>query len=193
MIVQKNKKKTHYVDKKKFYDEIVAYRKKCEEAKTRGVEPPRIPNYLGECLQKMAEKIATMPCYMNYSYKEEMIGDGVINCIEYFDRFDPEKGTEAFSYFTQVIIYAFWRRIYKENRNRYTMYKNFQENIISMHDSNLLTDSDDNHLLPVAMYDNINDFMRRFEEKEAVKKEKRKAAKGGLAKFYEEQDDRTTE
>lgn len=180
------KKKNIYLDKKEFYQAIADYRKKCLDAEQEGKPKPPIPNYIGQSLTKLAEKIATMPCYMNYSYKEEMIGDGIINCIEYFDRFDPERSKEAFSYFTQVIIYAFWRRIYKENKNRYAMYKNFQETIIGMHDSSLLTDSDDNHLLPTQLYDNINDFMSRFEKKEEEKKAKRKQTKEGLLKFYEE-------
>ena len=39
------------------------------------------------------------------------------------------------------------------------------------------------------LYDNINDFMERFEKKEAIKKEKRKIAKEGLIHFYEEETD----
>jgi hypothetical protein len=123
---------------------------------------------------------------MNYSYREEMVSDGIENCILYFKDYDPSIGQNPFAYFTQVIYYAFLRRIGKEEKNRYAMYKHFQESIINQHDTNLLRDSDDNHLLPAQMYDNINDFMSRFEKKEEAKKLKRKQAKEGLNQFYEE-------
>lgn len=187
------KKKTMYLDKKEFYQATLDYKRKCQEADRLGLPRPQLSNYIGQSISKMAEKIATMPCYMNYSYKEEMIGDGIANCIEYFDRFDPDRSKEAFSYFTQVIIYAFWRRIYKENKNRYAIYKNFQENVIGLHDATLLVDSDDRHLLPTQMYDNINDFMGRFEVKEEEKKAKRKKTKEGLMKFYEEENEGKSE
>jgi hypothetical protein len=185
--MEKPKKvKIHYVDNKKFFEEIVAYREKLHIARAAGLEDPRIPNYIGECIYKIATKLSTKPCFMNYSYREEMVSDGIENCILYFKDYDPSIGQNPFAYFTQVIYYAFLRRIGKEEKNRYAMYKHFQENIINQHDTNLLRDSDDNHLLPAQMYDNINDFMSRFEKKEEAKKLKRKQAKEGLNQFYEE-------
>lgn len=179
-------KKAHYVDNQKFYAEIVEYRKKLQEAREAGLEDPRIPNYIGECIWKIANKLSTKPCFMNYSYREEMVSDGIENCILYFKDYDPAIGQNPFAYFTQVIYYAFLRRINKEEKNRYAMYKHFQENIVNQHDISLFKDSDDNLLLPMQMYDNINDFMSRFEEKEEKKKIKRKQAKEGLQQFYEE-------
>jgi hypothetical protein len=179
-------KKPHYVDNQKFYAEIVEYRKKLQEARDAGLEDPRIPNYIGECIWKIANKLSTKPCFMNYSYREEMVSDGIENCILYFKDYDPAIGQNPFAYFTQVIYYAFLRRINKEEKNRYAMYKHFQENIVNQHDISLFKDSDDNLLLPMQMYDNINDFMSRFEEKEEKKKIKRKQAKEGLQQFYEE-------
>lgn len=197
------KSSTNYVDNEKFYNAIVAYRAELDKARVRGEEEPRIPNYIGECIWKIAENLAIKPCFVNYSFREEMISDGVENCILYFKDFDPHYVTQnsahyghdeayatrkpnPFAYFTQVIYYAFLRRIYKEEKNRYTIYKLFQETIGT--DSHLLVDSDDNHLLPSTLYDNINDFMAKFERKETEKKNKRKANKEGLSKFYDDED-----
>jgi hypothetical protein len=118
-----------------------------------------------------------------------MISDGIENCILYFNDYNPDIGKNPFAYFTQVIYYAFLRRINKEEKNRYTIYKNFQETIVNLGVSNLLTDSDDNHMIPNQIYDNINEFMDKFEKKEKAKKEKRKIAKEGLIQFYEEEND----
>lgn len=179
------KKKVNYVDNKKFFDEIVAYRSRLAEARERGEEEPRIPDYVGECILKIATKLSTKPCFMNYSYRDEMISDGIENSILYFKDYNPAIGQNPFAYFTQVIYYAFLRRISKEEKNRYTVYKSFQE-MMTINDMSHLTDSDDKHLLPVQMYDNINTFMSKFEKKEEEKKEKRKQMKIGLQKFYED-------
>ena len=179
----------HYVDNKKFYQEILVYKQKVAEADSKGLESPRLPNYIGECIWKIANKLANKPCFINYSYRDEMISDGIENCILYFKDFDPNKTQNPFAYFTQVIYFAFLRRINKEEKNRYIIYKNFQETIINNGHAGHLVDGDDNHVMSVNLYDNINDFMERFEKKEAVKKEKRKTAKEGLIKFYEEENE----
>jgi len=179
----KKKAPINYVDNKKFYEAILEHKKKVEEAEKKGIEPPRIPDYIGECIWKIAEKLSTKPCFINYSFREEMVSDGIENCILYFHDYNPEITQNPFAYFTQVVYYAFLRRIAKEEKNRYAIYKNFQE---SMLEPNLLVDSDNNNLLPSQMYDNINDFMTRFEKKEEIKKEKRKQMKKGLQQFYEE-------
>ena len=112
-------KKVHYVDNQKFYKAIVEYRQKLQDARDAGRDDPRIPDYIGECIWKIAEKLSTKPCFMNYSYRDEMVSDGIENCILYFKDYDPQKGQNPFAYFTQVIYYAFIRRISKEERNRY--------------------------------------------------------------------------
>lgn len=184
----KIKKNTvHYVDNQKFYQEILNHKKKVKEAREKGLEDPRLPNYIGECIWKIASKLANKPCFINYSYRDEMISDGIENCILYFNDYNPEIGKNPFAYFTQVIYFAFLRRINKEEKNRYIIYKNFQETIVNNGHAGFLVDGDDNHLMTVNLYDNINDFLEKFEKKEAVKKEKRKNAKEGLIKFYEEE------
>ena len=190
-----NKKVTvHYVDNKKFYEEILLHKKRVEEAKEYGLEEPRLPNYIGECIYKIAEKLSTKPCFINYSYRDEMVSDGIENCIMYFHDYDPNRGMNPFSYFTQIIYYAFLRRIGKEEKNRYTIYKNLQHTIIHGQPSSDMAngyfdsviDEDLDISMPTKMYDNINEFMDKFEKKEEVKKQKRKQMKEGLQKFYED-------
>jgi hypothetical protein len=181
----KKPNKIHYVDNKKFYEEIVKYKQACADAEAKGLEHPRLTNYIGECIYKIADKLSYKPCFMNYSFRDEMVDDGIENCIMYFKDFDPNKTQNPFAYFTQVIYYAFLRRIAKEERNRYTTYKYFQETVVNSVGSEMLVDSDDNHLLPAQMYDNISEFMDKFEKRENEKKKKRKEMKG-LQRFYEE-------
>ena len=192
MSVKIKKEKPHYVDNKKFYQEIVKYREACEIARQEGKQEPRLPNYIGECIYKIATKLSYKPCFMNYSFRDEMIDDGIENCIMYFKDFDINKTQNPFAYFTQIIYYAFLRRISKEERNRYTTYKYFQETMINPgiaevgFDDGIDFGGGENNLIPKKMYDNITDFMEKFERKEAEKKQKRKELKG-LQKFYEDE------
>lgn len=183
------KPKKHYVDNQRFFEEIVEYKKKVKASKEQGLEKPRVSEYMGSCILMMAERLSTKPRFMNYSFREEMISDALENCFLYFDNFDPEKSQNPFAYFTQIIYYAFHRRISKEEKNRYIIYKKFQESVLHTSDASLMIDSDDNHLLSSTVYDNINDFIGKFEKRESEKKEKRKQVKQGLENFVEGEND----
>lgn len=116
MVVMAPKKKQHYVDNKKFLEELVKYRKRVQISKERGLKKPRIPEYIGECFLKIATHLSYRPNFINYMYKEDMIGDGIENCVQYIDNFDPAKSSNPFAYFTQIVYYAYLRRISKEKR-----------------------------------------------------------------------------
>ena len=183
-------KKNHYVDNERFLQEIVDYKKKLVIAKEQGLNKPRVSEYIGKCIYLIAENLSHKPRFMNYSFRDELVSDAIENCFLYFDNFNPDKGSNPFAYFTQIIYYAFHRRISKEEKNRYIIYKKFQESVLDTSDAALMIDSDDNHLISSTMYDNLNEFIKKFEGREAEKKEKRKAAKEGLDKFFGEEDER---
>ena len=113
-----NKKKVHYVDNKKFLAAIVERKELLKEAEEAGESKPQISNYLGECILKIANHLSYRPNFINYTYKEEMISDGIENSLQYIDNFDPEKSKNPFAYFTQIIYYAFIRRIAKEKKQQ---------------------------------------------------------------------------
>ena len=112
----KRKKTEHYVDNKLFLEEMKKYRKKVVSARKRNRKDPRITNYIGECFLKIANHLSYRPNFINYTYKEDMISDGIENCLTYVANFDPEKSNNPFAYFTQIIYYAFIRRIQKEKK-----------------------------------------------------------------------------
>ena len=112
------KKKVHYVDNKKFLAAIVERKVLLKEAEEEDDPKPQISNYLGECILKIANDLSYRPNFINYTYKEEMISDGIENCLQYIDNFDPEKSKNPFAYFTQIIYYAFIRRIAKEKKQQ---------------------------------------------------------------------------
>ena len=109
-------KKPHYVDNKQLYAVMIEYKKAVDLAEDQGDTKPQIPDYVGRCLLQIANRLATKPNFANYTFKADMISDGIENCVSYIDNFDPEKSNNPFAYFTQIIYYAFLRRIQKEKR-----------------------------------------------------------------------------
>ena len=110
-------KKQHYVNNKQFLEAITEWKETVKDAESLGEERPPVTDYIGECFLKIAQHLSFRPNFINYSYKEEMIGDGIENCLQYVNNFDPEKSKNPFSYFTQIIYYAFIRRIQKEKKH----------------------------------------------------------------------------
>tara|TARA_Y100001937_G_scaffold20715_1_gene28901 strand:- start:6823 stop:7368 length:546 start_codon:yes stop_codon:yes gene_type:complete len=110
------KKKEHYVNNKEFLAAMVEYKKLVTEAEDAGEEKPPVTNYIGECFLKIANHLSYRPNFINYTFRDDMISDGIENCLQYLDNFNPEKSNNPFAYFTQIIYYAFIRRIQKEKK-----------------------------------------------------------------------------
>lgn len=113
----------HYVDNKKFYEALVEYRKRVDDALKIGQEKPQISNYLGDCFIKIATHLSYKANFINYTFKDDMISDGIENCLAAADKFDPTKSTNPFAYYTQIVYFAFIRRIQKEKKQQATKYK----------------------------------------------------------------------
>ena len=114
--MKKAKEKPHYVDNKKFLEAMIEYRDRCEKAKNRNRKKPDVTNYIGECFLKIANHLSYRPNFINYTFRDDMISDGIENCLQYLDNFNPDKSNNPFAYFTQIIYYAFIRRIQKEKK-----------------------------------------------------------------------------
>ena len=114
--MNKRKRSVHYVNNKDFLAALIEYKKSIKEAEERGDPKPRITNYLGEFFLKIATHLSFKPNFVNYIFKDDMISDGIENCVQYIHNFNPEKSQNPFAYFTQIIHYAFLRRIQKEKK-----------------------------------------------------------------------------
>lgn len=177
----------HYVDNKQLYACIVDYRQRVLEAKENGTTRPVIPNYVGHAILMIANRLSTKPNFINYSYREEMISDGVENCICYIDNFDPLKSTNPFAYFTQIIYYAFLRRILKEKKQLYVKHK-CMENSMILNQLIEQSEFDEKDITPAYVdldNENMFDFIKNFEDNLLSKKKKRKK---GIENFLEEDD-----
>ena len=123
----KAKLKPHYVDNKKFLQAMVDYRLKCEKAEEKKRKRPEVTNYIGECFLKIANHLSYRPNFINYTYRDDMISDGIENCLQYMSNFNPEKSNNPYAYFTQIIYYAFIRRIQKEKKQTTIKQRMIQE------------------------------------------------------------------
>ena len=110
------KRSEHYVNNKEFLAAIIDYKQQIVDAEELGKPKPRIPNYIGECFLKIATHLSYKPNFVNYMFKDDMVCDGIENCVQYINNFNPEKSQNPFAYFTQIIHYAFLRRIQREKK-----------------------------------------------------------------------------
>ena len=175
-------KQKHYINNADFLAALIDYKEKCNNAKIEKKQPPAIPNYIGECFMKIAEGLSHKPNFINYTYRDEMVADGIENCLMYFENFDVSKSNNPFAYFTQIIYYAFLRRIQKEKKQLYVKYKATEQ--FGIFNESELMGYDDTPAKPFEMYDNISDFIETFEETKKKKKEIKKNK--GIEKFLEE-------
>mgnify|MGYP003388071418 CR=1 FL=1 len=113
----------HYVSNPDFLIAMVEWKEKCAEAEAAEMPRPPVTNYIGECFLKIATHLSYRPNFINYTYKDDMVSDGIENCLQYAGNFNPEKSKNPFAYFTQIIYYAFLRRIAKEKKQSHVKNK----------------------------------------------------------------------
>ena len=95
---------------------MIEYRKSVNKALKEKQEKPPVTNYIGSCFLKIANHLSYRPNFINYTFRDDMISDGIENCLQYLDNFNPKTSNNPFAYFTQIIYYAFIRRIQKEKK-----------------------------------------------------------------------------
>ena len=161
-------KTVHYVDNRKFYEALMEYKE------LKKVDPlAQIPEYIGECLLAIARKYSNRGNFSQYSFKEEFVSDALENCIQYLHNFDPEKSTNPFAYFTQIMHWAFVRRIGKEKRQTYTKYKYAINQSIMGEDYAIINGEDNDLKSPNWMsYSNVDVMIKDFEDKQEKKNKK---------------------
>lgn len=178
----------HYVDNKRLYTEMIKYIREYNEAKDEGREPPRASNYIGECIWLIANRLSTNRNFIGYTYREEMIGDAIENCLRYLHNFNPEKSTNPFAYFTQIMYYAFLRRIEKEKKQSYIKYKTM-ENSITMNTMVEMAPDDQSHFNAVMLSMDMDKLAAMSEKYDAKEKQKKVRKKKGLEKFIGDEDE----
>ena len=117
------KRSIHYVNNADFSQAVVNYVTTVNEARTSNKEIPVVPDYVAQCFLRIAEGLSHKSNFIRYTYREEMVMDGVENCLKAISNYNIEAATRtgkpnAFAYFTQIIWFAFLRRIAKEKKQQ---------------------------------------------------------------------------
>tara|TARA_B110000902_G_scaffold65239_1_gene77543 strand:+ start:1474 stop:2085 length:612 start_codon:yes stop_codon:yes gene_type:complete len=187
IMAKEKKKNAHYIDNKEFLKAMQEWKTKCIEAEEAGEERPQVTNYIGGCFLKIANGLSYRPNFINYTYRSEMVSDGIENCLQYIHNFDPEKSKNPFAYFTQIIYYAFLRRIQKEKKQTHIKNKMIEKR---QYESFCVNEGDET-IYDVQGFD--PDIMLPDEDVYQVKKKEKEAPKAkGLETFMEKSETKKT-
>lgn len=165
--------KRNYVNNKDLFAALQEYLHSCDVADAAEETIPVVPKYIGECIYEIATRLSSKSNFSGYTYRDDMVMDGIENCLTYIRNFNPEKSNNPFAYFTSIIWYAFIRRINKEKRQMYIRYKTSSA-LIGSGDIYFTGEHDESspHINPAA--DHVNAFIKDYEEKMMAKKMKGK-------------------
>jgi hypothetical protein len=169
--------KRHYVNNKDFYEAIVKYKEKLEHQ-----PDARIPDYIGVCIVRICERLSTKPNFVGYTFRDEMVADGVENCIKSVHLFKIDRTNNPFAYFTQIAWNAFLRRIALEKKEQYLKHKNIQHIYLSGEMADM-QHGDSGASFQLKDNDVSNDIITKFEDK--LTKNKKKDIILGVDKFVE--------
>ena len=161
----KPREKPHYVNNKDFTQAVVDYAILAQAAKKSGEPAPMVPNYLAESLLKINEGLSHKSNFVRYTYREEMVMDGVENCLRALANFDATVATRkgnpnAFGYFTQISWFAFLRRITKEKKQQDVKMKYIAESGLD----EFMIDPDEDPEVAKVVQNFVDNLRRRIDE-----------------------------
>jgi DNA-directed RNA polymerase specialized sigma subunit len=174
------KRVTNYINNKTLYSAMIQYKNSVEDAEKNGLSKPQVTNYIGESILLICSNLAKKPNFSGYTYKQDMISDGIMDCIAAVNNFNPDKTNNPFAYFTQIAWNAFLRRIQKEKKQTYIKHKNFENSI-------LLDDLWQHSAIQIKNNEYSDEMVRNFENK--LTKIKKPSKLEGVEVFSEVVDD----
>jgi RNA polymerase sigma factor (sigma-70 family) len=171
----------NYINNKTLYSAMIQYKGQLREAESLNKIKPQVPRYIGESILKICNNLARKPNFSGYTYKEDMISDGIIDCIAAVDNFNPDKTNNPFAYFTQIAWNAFIRRIHKEKKQTYVKHKNFE----NLYLTNELFNGE--YDIKIGANEYSSEVVRSYENK--LTKSKKESKIAGVEKFLEIQNE----
>jgi hypothetical protein len=181
-------RKEHYVNNKEFLQAMIEYRKSVNKALKEKQEKPPVTNYIGSCFLKIANHLSYRPNFINYTFRDDMISDGIENCLQYLDNFNPKTSNNPFAYFTQIIYYAFIRRIQKEKKqttikHRIITESNYDDMTLQPGEDREFTNQFTEYLKKNMPTDSQELIAKEIEKKKVKKIKKRTKSKSTLDYF----------
>ena len=179
------KTKNNYINNKTLYAAMIEHRKGIKEAEENGKPKPQASKYIGESIILICNNLAKKPNFSGYTYKGDMISDGIIDCVAAIDNFNPDKTNNPFAYFTQIAWNAFIRRIHKEKKQTYIKHKNFENSFLM---DNMFSGE---HSMQLTTNEYSGEIVKNFEN--SLTKTKKQSKLKGIEIFSEgEEDEKST-
>lgn len=166
-------KPNHYVNNKKFQEELLNYHAKLKEASEKGEPDPIANDYIGKCILDIAYSYASKSKFLGYTnlWKEEMISDAIDSCVRYgIKSYNPEKYSNPLAYFTEVVHWSFVRRINREKKEQYMKLKSQTDNDLLLKLSQNSYKNENNEI--------ADNLIKQFEDKIKASKLKKNPKKG---------------
>ena len=192
------KRSIHYVNNADFSQAVVDYVTLVNEAKkSRTNNIPKVPDYVAECFLRIAEGLSHKSNFIRYTYREEMVMDGVENCLKAINNYNIEAATRtgkpnAFAYFTQIIWFAFLRRIAKEKKQQDVKLKYLTQSGLEEFLNNELGEENSQAVISsfvdtlkerIDKVKHIDTEIKEFSKKEKTKVKRVKLADSDLSEF----------
>lgn len=192
----------HYVNNREFTLALDKYSRMCRDAEKENKPLPQMNNYLGASIMKMANRLAGSPRFRGYSYRDEMVSNGMLAAVKYAHKFDGDRFDNGFAYVTQILFSHFIITIKNEKKKYETNLKLIQEAQLGTFGNDEYADIQDDHARSIAdqklheIHDNKLERdengktgQRGFHLKSGYTKEERAAYKG-TPLVREEEDDK---
>tara|TARA_B100000809_G_scaffold187705_1_gene186013 strand:- start:905 stop:1486 length:582 start_codon:yes stop_codon:yes gene_type:complete len=186
----KPRDKPHYVNNREFSYAVVDYVKLANDAKVNDEKNPVVPDYIAICFMKICEGLSHKPNFVRYTYRDEMVMDGVENCLKAIYNYNIDTATRtgkpnAFSYFTQIAYFAFIRRIVKEKKQTDIKFKFMEQANIE----DFVSSIDVNSPIDQSFLDTLREKISKIKETDRAikdfKKDEKEKKKKGLELFFE--------
>ena len=184
----KPRDKPHYVNNREFSYAVVDYVKSCVDASEKGEDRPKVTDYIATCFMKICEGLSHKPNFIRYTYRDEMVMDGVENCLRAIHNYNIDTATRtgkpnAFSYFTQIAFFAFIRRITREKKQQDIKVMFLEQADVE----SFITSIDVNSPVDQAYVDTLRNKIAAIKEKDSAikkfKKEEKEKEKKNLELF----------
>lgn len=168
----------HYVNSAELYRALVEWKKERVAAQQANRPATPLPDFVAECVYKIAEGFSMKGQFARYTYREDMIGEAMRNCLLYLHNFDPDKSENAFAYVTEIIKRAFVGYLEKEESQLYVKMKVVQD-AEETRSYNRQDRDQRGYANTYVSYlqENMGDVIVRFEQKKQAKKERAAARK----------------
>lgn len=162
-------KDNYYVDNKEIHQLFVAHKKKVEAALEAGEEMPRACDGIGQFFIDISKGVCSRANFVNYPFKEDMILDGIENCVMALNNYDPDKFDRPYAYFTKVVWWSNLRKIEREHKQLYVKFKSLQNAVL---ENTLVEGEDENFQYDDVTLDNdkMTPIINKFEKKKSPKK-----------------------